>query len=135
MKDRETNQIKAIVSKNTDKATLQEFVEERIVEGAEVFTDDHGGYIDLKNHQSVRHSAGQYVDGMVHTNGIESFWAMLKRGHYGVYHKMSVKHLGRYVNEFVGRHNQRSLDILDRMTSMVRRIDGKQLSYASLIAE
>ena len=134
MKDRGTNQLKAIVSKNTDKAALQHFVEERIAEGAEIFTDDHGGYIDLKNHYSVRHSAGQYVDGLVHTNGIESFWAMLKRGHYGTYHKMSMKHLSRYVNEFVGRHNQRPLDILDRMTSMVRRMDGKQLSYADLTA-
>ena len=132
--DRGTNQLKAMVSKNTDKDTLQEFVEQKIEEGTQVFTDDHGGYLYLKNHRSVRHSGGQYVDGIVHTNGIESFWAVLKRAHYGVYHKMSVKHLGRYVNEFVGHHNLRPLDILDRMTAMVRSMDGKRLSYAELVS-
>ena len=56
------------------------------------------------DHDSVNHSVGEYVDGMVHTNGIESFWAMLRRGHKGIYHKFSVKHLQRYIHEFEGRH-------------------------------
>ena len=59
-------------------------------------------------HASVNHSHGQYVDGEVHTNGIESFWAPIKRAHKGTYHKMSPKHLHRYICEFVGRHNFRS---------------------------
>ena len=62
-------------------------------------------------HESVRHSAGEYVQDMAHTNGIESFWSMLKRAHKGVYHKMSAKHLQRYVNEFSGRHGIRELGI------------------------
>lgn len=70
---------------------------------------------------------------MAHTNGIESFWATLKRGYYGIYHQMSAKHLQRYVNEFVGWHNIRSLDTADQMASSVRSGVGKRLTYASLI--
>ncbi len=57
---------------------------------------------------------GKYVDGMAHTNGIESFWSLLKRGYKGTYHRMSAKHLQRYVNEVAGRHNVRTRDTLDR---------------------
>ena len=62
----------------------------------------------MDNHEAVYHSVGEYVRGKAHTNGIESFWSMLKRGYHGVYHQMSPKHLQRYVNEFAGRHNLRS---------------------------
>ena len=70
-----------------------------------VYTDDHGGYEGLPNHETVKHSAGEYVSDMAHTNGIESFWSMLKRAHKGTFHKLSPKHLQRYVNEFAGKHN------------------------------
>ena len=63
----------------------------------------------------VNHSVSEYVRGKAHTNGVESFWSMLKRGYQGTYHKMSAKHLGRYVNEFSGRHNVRMADTLDQM--------------------
>ena len=56
--------------------------------------------------------------GMAHTQGIESFWAALKRGYHGTYHKMSEKHLDRYVSEFAGRHNHRPLDTIDQMSAM-----------------
>ena len=84
--------------------------------------DGHGGYVSLDNHEGVRHSAKEYVSGQAHTNGIESFWSMLKRGYMGIYHNMSVKHLNRYVNEFAGRHNLREADTLDQMvpSSLVR---------------
>ncbi len=132
MKDRKTNKVLVSVVDSTDKATLQGFVEERIAEDTAVYTDDHGGYIDLKNHTSVKHSVKEYVNGMVHTNGIESFWAMLKRGHMGTYHKMSVKHLSRYVGEFAGRHNVRGLDTLEQMSLLVVGMSGKRLRYADL---
>ncbi len=66
-------------------------------------------------HQTVKHSVKVYVRGQVHTNGIESLWATLKRDINGVYHHVSVKHLHRYVNEFAGRHNIRGMDTLDQM--------------------
>ena len=59
---------------------------------------------------------------------------MLKRGHKGTYHKMSSKHLHRYVDEFAGRHNQRALDTIDQMAAMVQSMDGKRLRYKDLIA-
>ena len=70
---------------------------------------------------------------MAHTNGIESHWAMLKRGYVGVYHQMSAKHLPRYVAEFEGRHNSRPLDTQDQMGRMAAGAVGKRLTYSKLI--
>ena len=71
---------------------------------------------------------------MAHTNGIESFWAMLKPGYHGVYHRMSPGHLDRYVREFSGRHNIRSEDTLDQMVAITRGLIGKRLRYRDLVA-
>ena len=104
VKDRKTNQVSAGVVARTDGPTLRTFVWERTSEGAQVYTDDASAYVGLpRPHQAVRHSVGRYVDGQAHTNGIESFWSMLKRGYHGTYHQMSQEHLQRYVNEFAGR--------------------------------
>ena len=70
----------------------------------------------------------------MHTNGIESLWSMLKRAHKGVYHKLSPKHLDRYVREFSGRHNIRDLDTIDQMASVVRNMAHKRLTYKQLTA-
>ena len=95
-KDRKTNKVRAKVVKATDAKTLQKFVIDSAADGATVYTDDASAYKGMPfDHASVRHSVGEYVDGMAHTNGIESFWSMLKRAHKGVYHKMSAKHLQR----------------------------------------
>ena len=85
-------------------------------------------------HELGHYSVGDYVRDRVHTNGIESFWALLKRGYYGTYHQMSPKHLHRYVAEFTGRHNARPLDTIDQMAAMVRGMDGKRLRYDDLVA-
>ena len=69
-----------------------------------------------------------------HTQGIESFWATLKRAHKGVFHKMSQKHLQRYVNEFAGRHNSRDEDTIDHMGGVAASMAGKRLTYRRLIA-
>ena len=118
--------------------TLAGFVHETVEAGETVFTDDHRAYKSLRHvyqHHTVKHSVSEYVNGQAHTNGIESFWAMLKRGYNGVYHKMSVKHLGgRYVNEFTGRHNVRKLDTIKQMESAVQGMEGKRLRYVDLIA-
>ena len=86
------------------------------------------------DHMSVRHSVGEYVDGMAYTNGIESFWSMLKRAHKDVYHKISAKHLQRYVDEFSGRHGIRERNTIDQMEAVVARMSGRRLSYRDLVA-
>ena len=135
MKDREKNEVVAAVIERTDAVTLQGFVNGQIVPGAKVYTDDHRSYLGLRNHETVRHGIGEYVDGMAHTNGIESFWSMLKRGYHGTYHKMSPKHLDRYVNEFAGRHNIRQNDTQEQMESVVAGVVGKRLMYRDLIGK
>ena len=134
VKDRTTNKVKAKVVKATDKATLQGFIGKTTADNAMVYTDGATAYQGLPNHESVAHSVGEYVREMAHTNGIESFWSMLKRGHYGVYHQMSPKHLDRYVTEFEGRHNARPSDTIDQMEAMVKGTYGKRLRYQDLIA-
>ena len=74
------------------------------------------------------------MDGQAHTNGLESFWATLKRGYHGTYHHMSAKHLDRYVGEFEGRYNRRPLDTLAQMAAMAHGMLGKQLTYRDLTA-
>ena len=132
-KDRETNRVSAAVVGNTEARTLKGFVTERVTDDAKIYTDEHAAYRGLPNHQAVKHSVGEYVRDQAHTNGMESFWALMKRGYYGTYHRMSEKHLGRYVNEFEGRHNQRPKDTIDQMAAMVRGMSGKRLRYADLI--
>ena len=83
-------------------------------------------------HDSVNHSAGKFVRGMAHTNGMESHWAMLNRGFNGTYHKMSSKHLHRYVKEFAGRHNVREEVTLEQMREMVANMEGRSLPYKVL---
>ena len=83
VKDRETGKVSADVVMLTNKPTLDRFVRARIAAGAEVYTDEATVYQDHPNHTAVRHSVGEYVRGQAHTNGMESFWAMLKRGFEG----------------------------------------------------
>ena len=137
VKDRETNKISASVVQGTTRKDLEGFIHERVEPGTTIYTDDHGGYSSLWvdfEHHAVHHSVREYVRGQAHTNGIESFWALLKRGYHGTYHHMSPKHLNRYVDEFAGRHNVRNLDTVDQMSSMVRGMDGKRLRYKDLVS-
>ena len=83
----------------------------------------------------MRHSVAEYVNGPAHTNGVESFWSMLKRAHKGTFHKISPKHLNRYVKEFAGKHNLRELDTLAQMRDTVARLVGRNLCYRDLIAD
>ena len=101
--------------------------------GQPKYTDENGSYDGLPFHETVKHGVGNWVSGKAHTNGIESFWSMLKRGYHGTYHKMSVKHLHRYVTEFSGRHNLREQDTIDQMRSMFAGMIGKRLMYSELI--
>ena len=134
-KDRATNQVSAAVVPSTSRPTLQGFVANRVADGATVYTDDHSGYDGIPfDHETVKHSVREYVRGQAHTNGVESLWTSLKRGYYGTYHQFSVKHLGRYVTEFSGRHNNRPSDTIDQVATMAKGMDGKRLRYEDLIA-
>ena len=134
VKDRETNQVDAEVVDSTDAPTLQGIVRRKTDTSAIVYTDEARAYVGIpRAHEAVKHSVGEYVRGQAHTNGLESFWASMKRGYIGIYHKMSPKHLHRYVTEFEGRHNDRPLDTLTQMTCIVRGSVGKRLRYADLI--
>ena len=135
-KCRETNEVRAEVVECIGAATLVPFVEEHAAEGATVYTDSASACKKVdRHHESVCHSAGEYVRGMAHTNGIESFWAVLKRAHKGVYHKFSVKHLQRYVTDFAGRHNVRNLDTLNQVEAIVAGMVGRRLTYNALKAD
>ena len=135
-KDRATNRVSAEVVETTDRPTLHAFIRDRAVPGVDIYTDDALAYRDLHGyqHQSVKHSAKEYVNGMAHTNGVESFWSMLKRGYHGTYHQMSEKHLDRYVGEFAGRHNIRESDTLDQMAWVAKGLKDKRLRYRDLVS-
>ena len=136
MKDRDSNKVTARVVTDTDAATLQRFVTEHAAPDARVYTDDAAAYKSIPfDHESVRHSVGEYVRDMAQTNGVESFWSMLKRAHKGTFHKISPKHLDRYVHEFAGKHNIRDSGTLAQMRDTVARLVGRNLLYRDLIAD
>ena len=100
-----------------------------------IYTDEARAYIGLPHkHETVRYSIGNYVKEEANTNGMKSFWGIFKRGYVGVYHKMSSKHLHRYITEFQERYFYRALHTEQRMEELVRRSAKKQLKYANLIA-
>ena len=134
VKDRETGQVRAQAIDSTDGETLRGFVRENARPGSQVYSDGHGAYTLLEGeykHAAVQHSVGTYVIEQAHTNGIESFWSMLKRSYIGTFHQMSEKHLQRYVSEFAGRHNARPLDTTDQMRRIARGSWGSGSSTAS----
>ena len=136
MKDRETNQVRAKVVTDTTAETLQGFVVENADAFAKVYTDESGAYKSLPHsHDTVKHSANEYVKGDAHTNGIESFWSMFKRAKKGTFHKLSKKHLNRYVQEFAGHHNLRDMDTIDIMAALATGMDRQRLRYVDLIAD
>ena len=136
IKDRTTNRVQAAVVPDTKSETLCRFIMEHADgPGTKIYTDDALTYHVLPNHETVKHSVGEYVRGKAHTNGVESFWSMLKRAHMGTFHKLSPKHLDRYVREFAGKHNLRALDTLAQMKAVVRRLAGKSLPYRALTAD
>ena len=120
-RDRATGKISAAVVERTDAGTLQGFVAARAAPDATVYTDDHGAYRDMSfEHEAVKHSVSEYVRDQAHTNGIESFWAALKRSYHGTFHHISEKHINCYVGEFSGGHNDRDSDTLGQMQTIVR---------------
>ena len=140
IKDRATRRVAARVVDHTDKPTLQGFVDDHADPDAKMYTDDATPYRGASRpHETVNHSAREYVRYLegetVHTNGVESFWSMLKRAHKGTFHRLSPKHLQRYVSEFAGRQNMRESDTIDQMTNVVAGLIGRRLMYRDLIAD
>ncbi|GAB5497690.1 MAG: IS1595 family transposase [Pseudohongiellaceae bacterium] len=133
IKQRGGNVVARIID-GTSKKTLHGFIGEHVRLGSTVYTDDHSSYVGMPyKHLSVGHSVKEYVNGMAHTNGIESFWALLKRGYFGVYHYMSPKHLNRYINEFAFRHNTSEVSTMDFIAMTASRVAGRRLTYKELI--
>ncbi len=130
-----SGEVRAYPVERATKAELQGFIRAHVKEGSMVYTDESPAYRFMYGykHKAVNHSAGEFVNEMAHTNGIESFWALLKRGYYGVYHYMSVKHLHRYVSEFSNRQTTRNFGTLSFMGDTAVRMVGRHISYKELI--
>ena len=131
--------VKAKTLTNVNGITLHESIHENIEGGSEIHTDEHLGYQGLGYyymHETVNHRAGEYVRQGVSTNGMESVWAVMKRGIHGVYHHASAKHIGRYVDEFTFRLNDGNVKrhTLNRLDSFIVATKGCRITYAGLIA-
>ena len=119
-----------------DSLNLHGFIGRHTAPTTIVYTDDNRAYRRLpRPHGSVTHSRGQYVEGDASTNGIESFWAILKRAIMGTSHQFSRKHLQRYVDEFAWRHNHHAQPTLEKMEAAAASMAGKALPYAELVKE
>ncbi len=131
---------KAKVVPVTSAEHMQDAVHENVEVGSTLHTDEHAGYAGLGqvffDHETVNHRLGEYVRDGVTTNSIESVWAVLKRGLYGVYHHASAKHLHRYVHEFTFRLNDGNVrrHTMDRLASFVSASIGVRITYKELIA-
>lgn len=143
MLDREMRQVRAMVVPDVKRATLQEKILNNVEGGAQVITDDFSAYkyalADKFAHAVINH-AKSYVDGQIHTNGIENFWSLLKRSLRGTYVAVEPFHLDRYIDEQVFRFNNRAtkenpLDDGDRFGLLCTQIIGKRLTYAELTAK
>ena len=132
--------VRAMPVADNSAKTLERQVFNHVESGATIYTDEHAGYRNLGaryEHETVKHSVKEYVNGMAHTNGIESVWAVLKRGYNGVYHHWDYKHMARYVDEFTFRLNEGNIKrpTLERLESLVKGTVGKRLTYQRLTAD
>ena len=127
-----------LVAKKIEDTTTETLSKELILnvkEGATLYTDEYTSYKSLQriyDHQFVKHSRKQYVNGRVHTNTIEGFWSILKRGIFGVYHFTSKKHLQLYVDEFVFRYNSRTNTEASRFNLLLNNLENR-ITYNQLI--
>jgi transposase-like protein len=136
MLDRTTREVRAKVVPNVKRETLQTEILANIVKVGTVYTDGHVGYDHLAKHRFIHETVNhmnEYVRGNVHTQGIENFWSLLKRGLAGTYVAVEPYHLDRYVDEQVFRYNtRRTMNDGQRFKEVVSKIIGKRLTYAEL---
>jgi transposase-like protein len=133
MKER-GGQVRAEVVPDVKKRTLQPRVKSTVEKGSTLYTDQWSGYHGLDkhfDHQTINH-AECYVDGRIHTNGIENFWSLLKRGLHGTYVSVDPSHLFRYLDERVFTFNQRDLSDYRRFEAVLQAATGRRLTYAEL---
>lgn len=119
--------------------TLQGAIRECVDPSSRILTDENPSYNGIgyhfdRGHATVNHGRKEYVRGEIHSNTIESFFAILKRGVTGTFHSVSKKHLHRYLSEFEFRYNTRKLQDGERLTRAIKAADGKRLRYAEPIA-
>lgn len=130
--------LKADVVPDVRMTTVEGKIAEHVGIGARLFTDELLSYAKIHTiypHESVKHGRGQYVKGEAHTNTIESFWAIFKRGYCGTYHVMSKKHLQRYIDEFSFRWNNRANNMKDVFSGTVQSVASQgALPYERLTA-
>jgi transposase-like protein len=132
-------ELRAAALENVKMRTVEQKIVEHVQIGTQIHTDDFLSYYRLSKwfkHEKVQHKLGEYVrNGTIHTNSIESFWALFKRGYIGIYHWMSRKHLQRYVDEFAFRFNTVDRDFEETFCKVVRNVSQlEQLPYKRLIA-
>lgn len=129
LKGQKIGQVRTKVVESTDKLMLQGFVTTHTGPDATVYTDDALTCEGLPSkHESAKHSVREFVREQAHTNGVESFWLILKR----TFHKLSPKHLDWYVQEFATKHNLRECDTQMQMNAVVHRMEGRKLRYTDL---
>lgn len=119
---------------NTQGETLTPQIVKSVKETAKIYTDEWLGYKGLQriyDHTFIKHNEGEYVNGRVHTNTIECFWSLLKRGIIGIYHFTSKKHLQRYVDEFAFRFNSRNISECSRFNLLLMNTENR-LTYKAL---
>ncbi|MGO9960713.1 MAG: IS1595 family transposase [Solirubrobacteraceae bacterium] len=130
-------EVRASVVASRKKPTLQAQVRRHVEPGAAVYTDALESYSGLDRdfaHETVDH-AERYVDGQVHTNGIENFWSLLKRGLHGTYISVEPYHLFRYLDERVLTYNLRDIDDFGRFERVMRQACGRRLTWPELVGE
>lgn len=127
--------VRSFPVKSTDRKTLHNIVASHVLPGSIVCTDEFPSYEHMEgyNHCSISHSTGEYVRDNVYTNGIESFWAILKRAYKGIYHYISPKHLHRYLNELSFRHNTARMGTMAFIDSTIARMKNRRLTYKELV--
>jgi len=130
--------VRTTVVPNVNVSTIEKNIIANVRKGSTLYTDDFLSYMKLAKHYKhgvIKHSKGQYVQGAIHSNSAESFWALFKRGYHGTYHHMSRKHLQRYVNEFAFRFNNRELSMQGAFDEVTRRVaKSGRLSLKALTA-
>jgi transposase-like protein len=127
--------VRTTVASDRKKKTIQPFVRENVETGTEIHSDEHAGTwrMDEEYTHNIVNHLERYVDGNVHTNGIENFWSLLKRGIGGTYVSVEPFHLFRYVDEQAFRYNNRlPMNDGDRFSYLIRKVVGKRLTYAEL---